>query len=162
MDKAEIEKLLKTVLGVKKDVIALKALKAIPSDIPHYEGVAAPGLCTQIGEVLQEGKTFYVTRENNVCYEGLIATGVCDISRKEYREAVETFIDMCPYHKDVDTAMSFHENLPEDERRVFRQPEDIKDILLHVLGDDSDSTGEIFSAETMDTWYREIAAEQAE
>ncbi len=41
--------------------------------------------------------------------KGLIATGVCEVSREEYRKAVEGFIDDFPYHKDVDTAMSFYE-----------------------------------------------------
>ena len=109
MDKQAIEQALKEDLGVVKDLIALKPLKEIPSNISQYEGVATPGLCSQVGEVLKNGTTFYTTRENHQCYEGLIATGVCEVSRKEYREAVEGFIDDFPYHKDVDTAMSFYE-----------------------------------------------------
>lgn len=109
MVKQEIEKSLKEDLGIKKELVALKPLKNIPSDIPHYEGIAYPGLCAQVGEVLKNGTTFYTTRDNHQCYEGLIATGVCEVSRKEYREAVESFIDEFPYHKDVETAMSFYE-----------------------------------------------------
>ncbi len=109
MGKQEIEKSLKEDLGIKKELVALKPLKNIPSDIPHYEGIAYPGLCAQVGEVLKNGTTFYTTRDNHQCYEGLIATGVCEVSREEYREAVESFIDEFPYHKDVETAMSFYE-----------------------------------------------------
>ena len=109
MDKQAIEQALKDDLGVTKELIALKPLKEIPSDIPHYDGIATPGLCAQVGEVLKSGATFYTTRENHQCYEGLIATGVCEVSRDEYRKAVESFIDDFPYHKDVDTAMSFYE-----------------------------------------------------
>jgi uncharacterized protein (DUF169 family) len=109
MDKQAIEQLLKEDLGVKKELIALKPLKEIPPNIPQYEGVATPGLCAQVGEVLKSGATFYTTRENHQCYEGLIATGVCEVSREEYRKAVEGFIDDFPYHKDVATAMSFYE-----------------------------------------------------
>ena len=109
MDKQAIEHALKAELGVQKALVALKPLKDIPSHIPRYEGVAAPGLCAQIGEVIKNGATFYTTRENHQCYEGLIATGVCEVSRDEYRKAVESFIDDFPYHKDVDTAMNFYE-----------------------------------------------------
>ena len=113
MDKQAIEQLLKEDLGVKKELVALKPLKEIPPNIPQYDGVATPGLCAQVGEVLKNGATFYTTRENHQCYEGLIATGVCEVSREEYRKAVEGFIDDFPYHKDVATAMSFYETCIE-------------------------------------------------
>lgn len=109
MTKEEIEKTLREDLGISREIIALKPLKHIPDDIPQYEGMAIPGLCTIIGEILEEGKITYSIRENHQCYEGLIATGVCDVSREEYREAVETFIDTCPYHRDMNTAMEFYE-----------------------------------------------------
>jgi len=109
MTKQEIEKALKEDMGIQKDIVALKALKEIPGDIPRYEGVAIPGLCAQIGQVLQDGSMFYTTRENHQCYEGLIATGVCELSRKDFREAVESFIEEMPLHRDIDTAMDFYE-----------------------------------------------------
>ena len=62
MNKQEIEKTLKEDLGIKKELVALKPLKEIPPDIPHYEGVATPGLCTQVGEVLKEKTVFYTTQ----------------------------------------------------------------------------------------------------
>jgi len=52
-------------------------------------------------------------------------------------------------------AVSYHENLPPEERALFRQPEEIKDILLRVLTDTT-LTGEVFSSETMKTWEQEI------
>ena len=52
MDKQGVEQALKEDLGVKKELVALKPLNEIPSNIPHYEGVATPGLCAQVGEVL--------------------------------------------------------------------------------------------------------------
>ncbi len=109
MNKQQIEKTLKDDLGIEKEIIALKPLKDIPADIPRYEGMAAPGLCTMIGEVLNDKSISYSVREHHQCYEGLIATGVCDVSRDEYREAVELWIDTCPYHRDMDTAMEFYE-----------------------------------------------------
>ena len=113
MNKAEIEKTLREDLGVEKEIIALKPLKEIPEGIPQYEGVAIPGLCTMIGEVLKDKGVTYSVRENHQCYEGLIATGACEVSRDEYREAVKMWIDTCPYHRDMDTAMEFYEKCIE-------------------------------------------------
>lgn len=113
MDKASIEKTLKEDLGIEKDIIALKPLKEFPTNIPQYEGVATPGLCAQIGEVLKDKNVFYTTRENHQCYEGLIATGVCEVSREEYKETVKELLDTYPYHKDLDTAMRFYEECIE-------------------------------------------------
>jgi len=113
MTNFEVERILKNTLGVKKEIVALKPLAEFPDNITRYQGTAAPGLCTQINEVMDAGDVFYVTRENHTCFEGLIATGVCEVDRQEYREAVESFIDACPYHRDVDTAMNFYEKCIE-------------------------------------------------
>ena len=109
MTKQDIEKLLMQGLGLKKEPVALTPLKTIPKNIARYEGVATPGLCAQINEILQQGAVFYSTQENQSCYEGLIGTGVCTIDREAYRTAVQGFIDICPYHKDIATAMDFYE-----------------------------------------------------
>ncbi len=53
-------------------------------------------------------------------------------------------------------AVSYHENLPPEERALFRKPEEIRDILLKILTDES-LNGEVFSSETMKTWYQELA-----
>lgn len=109
MTKQEIETLLTESLGLRKAPIALKPLKTIPRDIPAYEGMATPGFCVQINEILNNGSVFYSTREHHGCYEALIATGACALDRDDYRKAVEGFIDICPYHKDMPTAMDFYE-----------------------------------------------------
>ena len=110
MEKQEIDSLLKQELKIQKDVVALKPLKEIPKNIEAYDGCAAPGLCTQIGEILNDGSVFYVQREHNGCYEGLIATGVCTADREEYLSEVESFMEMSPYHIDLDTAMRYYDN----------------------------------------------------
>jgi len=109
MNKSDIHRLLMHDLKLAKEPVALKPLREIPPHIQAYEGVATPGLCAQISEILQDRSVFYSTRKNHVCYEGLIATGVCALDRQDYRRAVEEFIDLCPYHRDVDTAMDFYE-----------------------------------------------------
>jgi len=113
MNKETIEKILKEDLGVQKELIALKPLKEIPLNIPPYEGVATPGLCTQVSEVVKKKNVFYTTRENHQCYEGLIATGVCELSKKEYKETITELLKTYPYHKDVDTAMNFYDRCIE-------------------------------------------------
>ena len=75
MDKEAIEKTLKEDLGVKKELIALKPLKEIPKDIPQYEGVATPGLCSQIGEVIKEKQVFYTTRKTTSAMRDLLQPG---------------------------------------------------------------------------------------
>jgi len=114
MNKDEIVDLLVRDLGLKKEPVALKPLREIPCHLPRYEGTATPGLCAQINEILKEGAAFYSTKGNHICYEGLIATGVCEVSREEYRQAVESFIDLCPYHRDMKTAMDFYETCIRD------------------------------------------------
>jgi hypothetical protein len=52
---------------------------------------------------------FYIKREHNGCYEGLIATGVCAVDREEYLAEVKTFMEMSPYHTDLDTAMHYYD-----------------------------------------------------
>jgi len=109
MKKEEIESLLKQELKIQKDIIALKPLKEIPKNIPPYDGCAAPGLCTQIGEISKDGSVFYIKREHNGCYEGLIATGVCAADRKEYLADVKNLMEMGPYHIGLDTAMNYYD-----------------------------------------------------
>ena len=52
-------------LGLKKEPVALKPLKELPSDVPAYEGLATPGLCAQINEILSDGSVFYSTKKNH-------------------------------------------------------------------------------------------------
>jgi NAD(P)-dependent dehydrogenase (short-subunit alcohol dehydrogenase family) len=53
-------------------------------------------------------------------------------------------------------AVTLHEKLPPEELEGYRQPEDIKDILLFVLDEEKSVSGEIYGSETMKTWYQEI------
>jgi len=126
MTTADIDRMLRECLQLQKSIIALKPCREFPADIPHYEGTAYPGLCVQIGEILNEGKTFYITRENNICFEGLIATGVCELSRDAYRAALDEFMHTCPYHKDMDTAMAFY----EDNIRMIPVPQTTNACLI--------------------------------
>ena len=52
-------------------------------------------------------------------------------------------------------AVSFHENLPEEEKALFRKPEDIRESLLAILDHNNPSSGELFTEE-MTTWIDDV------
>ena len=52
MTREEIHTLLMQGLGLKKEPVALTPLREFPADMPAYEGLAMPGLCVQINEIL--------------------------------------------------------------------------------------------------------------
>jgi len=102
-------------LKVKKPLIAVKALKDIPEDIPAYEDKAFPGTCTQIGEVIATGKTFYIQTKNVYCTGGVLATGVLKpLSEKAQRNVVEMHLEMTKDYADIDTAMKIRKELLKD------------------------------------------------
>ena len=52
-------------------------------------------------------------------------------------------------------AVSYHENLPPEDKALFRQPEDIRMSLLKILDDDNQANGEVFT-EDYTTWLEEL------
>ena len=64
MTKEEIVKTLKEDLKVKKESIAIKAVKQAPSGVTPYAGQVLPGMCALLGELLKEGFVCYVIKEN--------------------------------------------------------------------------------------------------
>lgn len=61
-------------LGIKKEIVALKQSKEEPSCLNAYGD--KNHICYMIGEVLEEGKTFYTVLEDHVCLLGCAATGL--------------------------------------------------------------------------------------
>jgi len=57
-------------------------------------------------------------------------------------------------------ATSFHENLPKDQLKGYREPEEIKEVLLKLLDDSEPVNGEIFSSENLKTWVQKIKYEE--
>ena len=55
MTKDKLIHTLKEDLKIKKEIIAVKAMKQAPSDIPQYEGQASPGMCAFVGEIIKDG-----------------------------------------------------------------------------------------------------------
>jgi NAD(P)-dependent dehydrogenase (short-subunit alcohol dehydrogenase family) len=55
-------------------------------------------------------------------------------------------------------AVSFHANLPEEEKALFRKPEDIRESLLAILDYNNPSSGELFTEE-LSTWIDDLRRE---
>ena len=83
MTKDEVIQTLKGDLKVKKEIIAVKAVKHPPTDIPHYDGQASPGMCALVGEILKDGSVWYATKENLGCPMALTATGTCETEPRD-------------------------------------------------------------------------------
>jgi uncharacterized protein (DUF169 family) len=131
MTKDELIQTLKEDLKVKKDIIAVKAMKQAPSDIPHYEGQASPGMCALVGEILKDGSVWYATKENLGCPMALTATGTCENEPRD--KFLEFMIDQnrnYPMHKDSATLMNYYDKVDE----FFKHPEvDGKGIVVGPL-----------------------------
>jgi uncharacterized protein (DUF169 family) len=102
-------------LKLDKPLVAVKAWEDIPKDIPAYEDKAFPGTCTQIGEVIETGKTFYIQTNNVYCTGGVLATGVLKpLSEKAQRNVVELHLSMTKDYADIDTAMKIRKEVLKD------------------------------------------------
>jgi uncharacterized protein (DUF169 family) len=74
MDATTIKTRLHDELGIKKEIVALKQVKEEPSGLEGYQD--KNHICYMMGEVLEEGKTFYTTLKDHVCLLGCAATGL--------------------------------------------------------------------------------------
>jgi len=120
MTKKELIHTLKEDLKVKKEIVAVKAVTQDPSDIPHYEGKAIPGMCALLGEILQEGKVWYVTKQNVGCFMSLTATGTCEnLPRDKYLKFMIGQNEMYRMHQDADTVIKYYNKVDD----FFKYPE---------------------------------------
>jgi len=112
------EKIISTIqeiLKPKKPLVAIKAWKELPEDIPAYEDKAFPGTCTQMSEVIETGKTFYIQTKNVYCTGGVLATGVLKpLTEKQSRKVVEMHLSMTKDYVDIDTAMKNRKEIFKD------------------------------------------------
>lgn|GEM_PF-352387 len=110
---------LKSVLQIRKAPVALKAWKEEPASVEIYQGNAFPGLCTQIGEVLDGKKTFYTTREHCFCTGGVVATGVAEPVPEEQRdEMIQVHAAISKTYKDFATAVGYENEMARRIPRV--------------------------------------------
>jgi uncharacterized protein (DUF169 family) len=119
MNNSQIIETLKSVLHLKKEPVALKAWKEEPSSVEKYPGNAFPGLCTQIGEVLEGKKTFYTTLEHCFCTGGVVATGVAEPVPEEQRdEMIQVHAAISKAYKDFATAAGYENEMAKRIPRV--------------------------------------------
>ena len=116
------EALIKTVkedLKVKKEIIAVKAMKNTPPDIPRYQGQATPGMCALVGEILKGGSAWYATKENLGCFEALTGTGTCEnMPRDDYLAFMIEQNQSYPMHQDAETLKTYYGRVDN----FFRHP----------------------------------------
>ena len=119
MTKHELIQTLKNDLKIKKEIIAVKAMKEAPSDIPQYEGQASPGMCAFVGEILKDGSVWYATKENLGCFEALTGTGTCEnMPRDKYMEFMIEQNQSYPMHKNAEILVEYYDKVDE----FFKHP----------------------------------------
>jgi len=120
MTKEELIRTLKEDLAVRKEIVALKAVKVRPDDIAQYEGQAIPGMCALLGEILREGGAWYVERENLGCFMSLLGTGTCKaLPRDKFMDFMISQNEMYRLHEDTDTVRKYYDRVDE----FFKFPE---------------------------------------
>lgn len=111
----EIWKILKDELSLAKRIVALKFSKKEPEGIKKYEERAFPGLCTQIKEILEREETFYTIKDQCFCTGGVVAAGVAEsMTREEKKEMIKLHMDMEGSYKDIETAMSYYDEVEKE------------------------------------------------
>ena len=119
MTKDKLIHTLKEDLKIKKEIIAVKAMKQAPSDIPQYEGQASPGMCAFVGEILKDGSVWYATKENLGCFEALTGTGTCEnMPRDKYMEFMIEQNQSYPMHKNADVLVEYYDKVDD----FFKHP----------------------------------------
>jgi uncharacterized protein (DUF169 family) len=110
MDKQLAIQTIHTTLSLKKEIVGLKTWQQPPAHIPRYSGNAFPGLCTQIGEVLESGATFYTDRDQCFCTGGVVSTGVAPpISEEERHEMLKAHFAVSKAYTDEATGLRYEE-----------------------------------------------------
>jgi uncharacterized protein (DUF169 family) len=134
MTNQQIQGSIQSILGVKKELVGIKAWKQVPENIPGYEGKAFPGMCAQIGEVLKNGGTFHTDKENHYCTGGVAATGVVPhTSKEESINIMKMHIKMTKDHPDLDIASHYRDEMeklipPVEEKNAVAQVGLFKDM----------------------------------
>jgi uncharacterized protein (DUF169 family) len=74
MDERSIRHVLREDLHISKEVIALRQCRQEPAGFQAYRD--KNNICYMMGEVLEEGRTFYTVLDDHVCLLGCAATGL--------------------------------------------------------------------------------------
>lgn len=122
MTNRQIQENIMGILGIKKEFVGIKVWKDEPQDIQKYEDKAFPGMCTQIGEVLETGKTFYTVNDQHYCTGGVIATGLLrSYSREKSMKVVKMHLKMTNDYQDLDTAMRYWDEMKKQIPNVKKR-----------------------------------------
>ena len=114
MHHSDINTLLIELLQLRKPPVAVKIWGEEPPAVPRYQDTAFPGICTQIGEVLESGATFYTVPGQCFCTGGLIGTGVLPpLSEEERLGSIEAHMSISRDYPDVAAAQCY--NIKMDE-----------------------------------------------
>ncbi|MBM4311981.1 MAG: hypothetical protein FJ119_13675 [Deltaproteobacteria bacterium] len=127
---------LRSVLGIQKEPVGIRTWQQVPARIPRYRGTAFPGFCTQIGEVLASGETFYTDREQCFCTGGVISTGVAPpLSEGERHEMLKAHFAISRSYRDEQTALHYEDAM---EALCPQQPEPRAAVQIGLLRDMTD------------------------
>lgn len=136
MANEQILEIMKSTLQIKKEIVAIKVWKDEPAGIPKYEERAFPGMCTQIGDVLRTGKTFYTDREQCFCTGGVVATGVAlPLNEEERDEMIKVHFEISRGYKDIPTAISYEKQMEKIQPKVDERNAAVQLGLLKDIGD---------------------------
>ena len=128
MTNEQIANTLKKTLELSKDLITVKTWKEAPQTVQKYQGNAFPGMCTQISEVLETGKTFHTNQEHCFCTGGIVATGVVPpVPEEEKKEMLEVHFEISKGYQDFNTAMHY-----EDEMKKLIPPVKEKNEVVQL------------------------------
>jgi uncharacterized protein (DUF169 family) len=137
MEKQLVIKTVRSILSIEKDLIGIRTWKQPPEHIPRFTGNAFPGLCTQIGEVLTSGATFYTDRDQCFCSGGMVSTGAAPpLSAEERHEMLEAHFSVSQAYRDVPTALRYEEAL---EGLFEKYPQACAGIQVGPLGSVDDA-----------------------
>lgn len=119
MTNTQIRNILSSILNFKREPVAIKVWKQAPASVPQYQGNAFPGMCTQIREVLETGKTFHTNSDHCFCTGGIVATGVAPpLSREERDEMLKVHFEISRGYTDIPTALCYEEAMEKTVPRV--------------------------------------------
>jgi len=136
MTNEQILKILRTTVQIKKEPVAIKVWKTEPQGIVKYEERAFPGMCTQIGDVLRTGKTFYTDREQCFCTGGVVATGVAPaLNEEEREEMVKVHFEVSRGYKDIPTALYYETQMDKIQPKIGESNEAVQLGLFKDIAD---------------------------
>jgi len=133
MNNNQMVDIIENVLHLKKKPVGIKVWKDKPKSVPEYQGNAFPGLCTQIGEILNGAKTFHTGPEHCFCTGGVVATGVAPpVPEEQKLELIEVHNSISKSYKNIETALCYEKQMA---KRIPEVRERNTAVQIGLLGD---------------------------